>query len=437
MNHTLEIILYAIVIFLPFFCLELYAFRKSLRFSSRSAVAAVTGLTLLQIVLCLFSNRFANLRFFTIAATLVNWVGFLCSVRDILGKKLFMLLMIANNANLIIATAECVHYAVMPQYCAIPYHWSHSVMILLSEAFFLSPMFLYVRRVYAQSEDERRRMAAWKYLWLIPATFFGIWCILFQFNTMSVSDPDQRMQYWLVTTMLFISGIAVYAIVNQCIQEHVENEKLREREYLFTIQKTQYESLQERIEEARRAKHDLRHHIHLASAYLNDGMLEELRTYLQQFSDSIPDDARISYCDHYAANALLMYFSSQAGRAGVEYKVNVDLPLEIGIPDEAIVVVLGNLLENAIAACREEPSPTRLTIYGRVDDSVIFFKVSNTCSHPPRKNASGRYQTTKRGGQGLGLASVQNIAAQYEGIMEAGFKENIFTVSIMMTIPDA
>ncbi len=236
--------------------------------------------------------------------------------------------------------------------------------------------------------------------------------------------------------MLCLGTIFVYMMVSRLIREHRQNQQLREKEYMLTMQQNQYMHLQDRIEEARRAKHDLRHHLHLISAYLNDGKTEELRAYLQEYSASIPDDSRISYCDHYAANALLMYFASQAENFGIRWEVSVDLPLFVGIPDNILTVVLGNLLENAIAACKKEADSPRIRIYGRTDDSAVFFKISNTCTQRLKKSPSGQYPSTTAGGQGIGLRSVQNIAEAYDGIMETNQTDGVFTVSVMLTIPD-
>ncbi len=432
-----EITIYCLVSFLPVFLLELAAFRKSLRFSVRVTVFLTVLLANLQIGLCHTASHVANQRFYMIYGTILSWMFFLVMVRDHLGKMLFMLLMIANDANLVVAASEYLHFLVGPTPQGEIFDWTHSVMILLTELVILTPIFLFVVKVYARSDDDRRRMKAWNYLWVIPATFYGIWCVLFRFGTETLADAASAQQYFLVTLMIFICSVAVYAIVHSLIQEHVQNEQLREREHLYAIQRTQYASLQERIEEARRAKHDLRHHLHLALVYLNDGMAEQLREYLQGISDAIPDDARLSFCDHYAANALLMYFASQAKQAGVDYSISVDLPTEVGIPDEALVVVLGNLLENAIAACREEPGPAQLRVYGRMDDSAVFFKVRNTCTQTLRRSPTGKLLSTKAQGQGIGLSSVQRIAQQYDGLMETTHEEGQFTVSVMLNFPDA
>ena len=51
---------------------------------------------------------------------------------------------------------------------------------------------------------------------------------------------------------------------------------------------------------------------------------------------------------------MLLYFAQQAKNNGIDYIVKTEIPAELGIPETDISVILGNLLENAIEACRAE-----------------------------------------------------------------------------------
>lgn len=64
---------------------------------------------------------------------------------------------------------------------------------------------------------------------------------------------------------------------------------------MLTVQAMQYESLQERINEARRAKHDVRHHITLMQEFFANGNYDALGDCLSRYRRSLPDGALISY----------------------------------------------------------------------------------------------------------------------------------------------
>lgn len=425
------VVLYSLVGVLPYLILEILAFRRSLRFS-RKVTALLTGLfSLLMAVSALFFSQVMNHRQLFLMQNLCSGLFFLLVAKDQIGKKLFTLLMIANDANLVHVLAEHIQQHWLPQ--SGSYSWPYALLLLALEALVLSPMFVYIRWTCAQSLSGKRRLNAWNYLWLIPLIFYMIWL----FSLSAGSGTIASGQFVLVSFMLFLGTVLVYMMVSQLIRENRQKEELQEKEYMLAMQQTQYTHLVDRIEEARRAKHDLRHHLHLVSAYLKDGKLDELSAYLQKYSDTLSTDSPIAYCDHYATNALLNYFASQAKAAGIGYEVSVHVPARMGIPDEALVVVLGNLLENAIAACKEETGTPTIHIYGRTDDSAVFFKMTNPCSHPPKKKSAQPVDALHGQEHGIGLDSVRNIANQYDGIMESSLQDGLFTVSIMLTIPYA
>ena len=48
------------------------------------------------------------------------------------------------------------------------------------------------------------------------------------------------------------------------------------------------------------------------------------------------------------------------------------------------------------------------------------------------KTKAGGYQTTKKGGSGLGLQSVSHLVKLHDGVFEASGKDNVFRVSFML-----
>ena len=96
---------------------------------------------------------------------------------------------------------------------------------------------------------------------------------------------------------------------------------LGEQNHQLAMQTMPYGNLQEKIAEARRAKHDVRHHITLMQEYLNEGNYAALRDYLNRYGKSLPDDSPLCYCENPAANAVLLYFAQQAKESGIEYTV--------------------------------------------------------------------------------------------------------------------
>lgn len=80
-----------------------------------------------------------------------------------------------------------------------------------------------------------------------------------------------------------IGAFLVYYVVTRLIFEQDRNIELRERNHRLAMNELQYDSLQERITEARRAKHDVRHHIALLkniTEYANSDLM--IKCFMRQ-----------------------------------------------------------------------------------------------------------------------------------------------------------
>ena len=145
------------------------------------------------------------------------------------------------------------------------------------------------------------------------------------------------------------------------------------------MQTVLYDSLKEKINEARRAKHDVRHHIAVMQEYLNTGRLDALSEYLKRYGESLPDDTLIRFCENTAANAVLLYFAQQAKSNGIDYIVKAYIPSDIFVTETNISVIVGNLLENALDACKKENIDNKkIAVNASFENGMLCITVDNT-----------------------------------------------------------
>lgn len=164
----------------------------------------------------------------------------------------------------------------------------------------------------------------------------------------------------------------VYHMVIKVILIQHKSIELENNNHRLAMQNLQYVNLQERINEARQAKHDIRHHITIMDSYLQNKEYDKLNAYLNSYKKSLSYDSKIVFCKHYAINTLLLYFAQQAKNNNIDFDVVIsDIPEGINIPDN----VLGNLLENAIEACQQiHNRPRKITIRSKASDGNLFSK---------------------------------------------------------------
>lgn len=148
-------------------------------------------------------------------------------------------------------------------------------------------------------------------------------------------------------------------------------------------------------------------------------------------AESLPDDSLIRFCENTAANAVLLYFAQQTKSNGIDYIVKADIPSDIFVTETDISVIFGNLLENALDACKKEKNDNKkIVVNASFENGMLCITVDNTYTGTLKYTSAGNIISTKHSGSGLGTQSVKNIADRYGEICRlAGLKQK--TVSFM------
>lgn len=429
-----EIAAYSLLNYLPFLALAIYPFRHNLRFSGKISGTLIGVLTVIQLCLGMWATISPKDKVGMVSAisTLLYAAFYFLVIKKHLGKTSFTLLMLSNLANFAVISAKCLEGLLFPTLAAQDYRWSSALTLLVVEVVIAVPSFLYMQRVFTPAVEKEPSGMEWKYLWLIPATFYVIWFYTFYGNSSDTGlELALRPKTTLFLLLINVGACLIYYVISRLISEQEKTLELTERNHLLAMQAVQYQNLQGKITEARRAKHDVRHHIALIQEYLNNGKLDALQDYLRTYNESLPDDSLVRFCENDVANAVLLYFAQQAKESGIDYSVMADIPSETPVSDTDMSVLLGNLLENAVDACRAEDShDKRIFFRANLAGNSLCVTVDNTYTGTLKYAGNGDLLSTKHRGTGLGTKSVRCIAEQYGGICRFEAKDGLFCASV-------
>ncbi len=430
-----EIAVYTLIYFLPYTLLAFYPFKNDMRFPRWVNALIIAAAAALQF--CIHLEMAVSDAHWIVALgkTFVLAAVFVLITKVHFGKSLFTVLMLSNIQNFAICAGKCFEGLLFPELARQHFRWSNILMVIVAEALILIPLFFYMRKFYVRAVHEPRAMMVWRYIWLVPLTFFSVWFRNFYFSAEGSLTLALRPRHLLYTLVVNSGALLIYAMVMRLIEEQAENDKLREKETQHLLQQKQFEVLSERIEEARTAKHDMRQHLHIISACLSDRKYEELEAYINRYTQSLPEMSAFVYCEHYAVNALLQYFAGQAKAHGIGFSARAAIPAGIGIPEEMLTVLFGNLLENALEACMHEQKAI-ISIRAEISEGALFVKIKNTFTGKVKKRSDGLYLSTKHEGRGIGLRSVRGIVSEHKGLLKIKQGDGLFTVSALLNIPE-
>ncbi len=429
--RAVELTVYSIIRILPYLLLMLYIFRGHFRFPKWVTISAVVLMTAAR-CLCTYLLYFNGERLSNSNPGFLILVVFtLLFVKDHWGKSIFTMLMLNNISCVVVTTAKYLESVIFGDYALQLHRWTNIISLVAVTAAVLIPLFFYIKHVYMKAVHQDISKKTWHLLWLVPFTFYAVWFRNSFYATENHELLSLDFIYVFFCLLVNGGGMLIYTLVTHLINERVANDRLREKELQLTIKQKQYDSLQERIEEARTVRHDLRQHLHMISALLSDKKYDELESYINRYHKSVTDATAVTYCEHYGINALLQYFAGLAEEHGIAFSANIDVPQDINIPDDVLAVLVGNLLENATEAAMNEKSPY-ITIRGIRDSGAILFMFINTFTGKAKKAPNGLYLSTKHEGRGIGLRSVRGIVDDYNGMLKIKHEGGLFTVSVLL-----
>lgn len=162
--------------------------------------------------------------------------------------------------------------------------------------------------------------------------------------------------------------------------------------------------------------------------------MEKCQKYLCRYTREFQERLTYhSYCKNQVADAILHYYEELCRKNGIVFQCQVEAPEKTGIQDTDFCRLFGNLLENAIEAAQLCPkgSSRFVRVQIRTRNNKLLIKEENSCTDPLRRNKTGFF-SGKHSGQGIGTASIMEIAARYGGFADFQSENGIFKAEIFL-----
>lgn len=212
----------------------------------------------------------------------------------------------------------------------------------------------------------------------------------------------------------------------------VLSERANNMERLLAMQRANYETLSEKIDETRSARHDLRHHLMIIGGFIQNHEHEKLLEYIKESGVIIEQSSALQYSKNDVVNVLLHPYARLAQQHEIALELNLTLNKETGVDDADLCMVLSNLLENAVEACCRKPDNRFISLSIAQDSSALYIHMENSTDSRPIQSGNWFASSKGENRRGYGLQSVENIAKQYMG--EAGFSFEESTDKFISTV---
>ncbi len=194
------------------------------------------------------------------------------------------------------------------------------------------------------------------------------------------------------------------------------------------------EEVQELYANMRGWRHDYHDHLQALKAYLDNQDTAAARQYLNELEDKLDAVDPLVHSGNAMLDAIINAKLTLAERLHIPVNEKVIVGNTPLIKDVDLVVILGNLLDNAIEAISEQPPDEKrqLRLYIGIVKQQFYISVTNT--RPADQVIDYQYASTKSDKRGLGIRRVNKLVAKYDGMINRQYEASVFVTEIAIPI---
>lgn len=272
----------------------------------------------------------------------------------------------------------------------------------------------------------------WYVFWVLPVEFILLNLFMIP-RYQSTLQTGRVLQGYIVISIALLVLMLWFNMIFLLMAVSINrNARLQNENQMLSMQQQRYDNLTAAIEEARQARHDMRHQLYQISALAEDGDLESLKTYLAKTVSRIPT-LDMNFCENRAADRVVGYYWTLCTREDIPFCAQLDLPELLPTDEMDMCLVLSNLLENALeASLRTATVRRQIRIIAYVHaERILLIEVENAFDGELREKG-GVFISSKRRGNGLGIQSVRHIAEKTGGASTFTCQDGVFTAKVML-----
>lgn len=279
----------------------------------------------------------------------------------------------------------------------------------------------------------------------IPLHYFLI-ILLIPFSSIYIMHhifliADVHSEYAIFSATASFLLLVVNYVIFEVYDWISRDAELREQNRLYVQQlelcNQQAEERESFCLEIRRIRHDLKSHLSGLLGMVQAGQVSEAEKYILQMLDAgIGNQSKeVSRSGNIVVDSLINHAYTLAQNNNIQFNINVLIPASLPFESGHLAIILGNLMENALDACRDIKDEKKF-IYLDISYTKEVFQliIRNNYKTKRKKDNIGHYFTTKSNTiyHGLGLSSISHAIKNYQGQMEITDNNNVFQVIVVM-----
>ena len=223
-----------------------------------------------------------------------------------------------------------------------------------------------------------------------------------------------------INAMIFWYFDAIKAAYDYKVKNEAAELKLK-------LQTQYYELMESKQKETDSIRHDIRKHLNYINSLNENRLYDDAKRYSQELEAQFHSTTLTDVTSYLILNILLAVEKKKADEENINLSVNVNVYQDLKISNPELGIIIGNIFENAIEACRYitdiNERKIKMDIYQQED--MLLIEMENT--YLPSATLNPR-----AGRHGYGLKNIQKVVDKYGGHLEIKPLDDVFTVRVVL-----
>ena len=231
------------------------------------------------------------------------------------------------------------------------------------------------------------------------------------------SEPDAEIGICFAATGLMIINLIVYYLLENIVEATEIREKQSRMEQQFSFQEQKYEQASQSFRSISSVIHDTNKHLIYLNECIERQDFDEAKQYIRTAIKHIDKSYKRINTGFLPIDAIVSNALNIAGANNITFKSDIKIEKErINIERYGLCVALGNLLDNAVEACRKVPNldDRSITVSIVTADGSLVINIENSAL----RMTSPDFKTDKNNKllHGYGISNVKAISEKYGGV---------------------
>ena len=261
---------------------------------------------------------------------------------------------------------------------------------------------------------------------------FIVWSTLW--ITLDERENSNAALVCLISAMgMVIFNVIQLMVVNQDLKKQKELVRAEILKSQLDNQNSRKKELKKELEKADETKRYILENVKRAAVFLEEKQGENAREQLQGIVDTIA--VKCMYSNNKIADALLSQKAKVCDEYGIQLSCKLDFPENMPIDNARLCIILSNLLDNAIRACRRldeqalKNQKPFISLKAVEQFGYLVLRQENSFSGVVEDRRNGDFSE-----HGLGLEIVKSVADELNGELIVSNDDRVFVTTFGVAI---